>query len=482
MCGRDRESAPVFSLAASQRPCQWARFLTGAVWLLASAVSQAQVPASTTTQAPPDWVTVAPRKEIRPSFVFEPRGGPGCRGALIISANDRPGLQGCWAKRFRVTGGEWFQFRVLRKTSNVDSARRQAHVEVHWQDELGQPVVRPETPDKKRFGMDTFPNPVPKYAIEARPEFPRDGQTDQHGWTEVAGVYCAPPTATWGRVELHLRWATEAVVQWSEASLTPTAAPNRKARLASIYLEGPRAATALDACRLYAPYIEEASSKGADLVCLTETLTSHFTGLSHLQVAETIPGSSTEYLGGLSKKYNLYIVAGLVERDGTLLYNTAALIGPGGDLVGKYRKVCLTSEEGNKKGIFPGDALPVFETRFGKVGLMICWDLQFPEIARTLSNKGAEVIVMPIAGGNPVLASARAIENQIYLVTCTRPGRKNWLQSGIFDYDGKMLAIAEKSRPLAVAEVDLAGPNYWAHLGDLKSKIPRQRPPDRTGE
>ena len=81
------------------------------------------------------------------------------------------------------------------------------------------------------------------------------------------------------------------------------------------------------------------------------------------------------------------------------------LIGPDGKLVGKYRKVCLPRGE-VEGGIAPGSDYPVFATRFGKVGMMVCYDGFFPEVARELTNRGAEVIAWPVWGCNPLLARA----------------------------------------------------------------------------
>ena len=169
---------------------------------------------------------------------------------------------------------------------------------------------------------------------------------------------------------------------------------------------------------MYEPLIAEAARQKADLVVLGETLTYVGLGKKYAEVAEPIPGPSTEYFGKLAKKHNLYIVPGLVERDGHLVYNVAVLIGPDGKIVGKYRKVCLPRGE-IEGGIAPGSEYPVFETRFGKVGMMVCYDGFFPEVARELSNRGAEVIAWPVWGCNPLLARARACENHVYLVSST---------------------------------------------------------------
>ena len=90
---------------------------------------------------------------------------------------------------------------------------------------------------------------------------------------------------------------------------------------------------------------------------LGETLTYVGLGKKYHEVAEPIPGPSTEYFGRLAKQHNLYIVAGLLERDGHLVYNVAVLIGPDGKVVGKYRKVCLPRGE-IEGGIAPGSRLP----------------------------------------------------------------------------------------------------------------------------
>src|SRR5262249_16425265 len=103
------------------------------------------------------------------------------------------------------------------------------------------------------------------------------------------------------------------------------------------------------------------------------------------------PGPTTEYFGSLAQKHALHIVLSLYEREDDAVYNTAVLLGPEGDLIGKYRKVCLPHLE-IEWGVTPGKEYPVFETKLGKIGMMICYDGFFPEVARELTNRGAEII------------------------------------------------------------------------------------------
>lgn len=169
-------------------------------------------------------------------------------------------------------------------------------------------------------------------------------------------------------------------------------------------------------------------------------------------------------------------MAGLVERDAHLLYNVAVLIGPDAKVVGKYRKVCLPRGE-HDTGVQPGKEFPIFQTRFGKVGMMVCYDGFFPEPARELTKNGAEVIAFPVAGCNPLLAKARACENHVYLVSSTyTPVESNWMVSAVFGHDGAILTQATEWGTVAVAEVDLDEPLLWPSMGDFRGEMHRARP------
>jgi len=224
----------------------------------------------------------------------------------------------------------------------------------------------------------------------------------------------------------------------------------------------------------FSKLIAIAAEQKADIVCLPEAITLVGTTDNYVSASEPVPGPTTEFLGDIARKHHLYIVAGILERKDDIVYNTAVLIDRNGNLAGKYRKVSLPQEEIDG-GITPGNSFPVFETDFGKIGLMICWDVTFPESARALAQKGAEIIFLPIAGGDVTLTRARAIENQVYLVSSTYD-----MITAVFDHRGNVMKQATEKNPVIVTNVDLNKQTLWPWIGDLKSRISREMPPQES--
>lgn len=240
-------------------------------------------------------------------------------------------------------------------------------------------------------------------------------------------------------------------------------------------VDGEKEATVRKALAL----VEQAGRQGARLVILPEVWTGlgFSTETLYKEIAEPIPGPVTDRLGELAQRYGMYIAGSFYERapDG-LYYNTAPLIGPGGQVEGIYRKTHLFDgprrpdikmgmQESAK--LAAGNELPVFDTAFGKLGLTICSDLRFPEIYRTLTLKGARIIACISAFLNPrldhweILLRARAVENLVYMIGSGQYDREPKTGIGfvgrsmVVDPWGVILATASDRETCLVAPIDL---------------------------
>jgi predicted amidohydrolase len=231
-----------------------------------------------------------------------------------------------------------------------------------------------------------------------------------------------------------------------------------------------------------AKVLDEAGREKPDVVLLTEFFPEHGVKGTVHDRSEPIPGPVTDALARKAREYRTYIIAGMLELDGSKTYDTAVLIDRQGRVAGKYRKTHLPLAE-VEDGETPGSDYPVFDTDFGRIGILICWDFVFPETFRVLRLEGAEIVFLPIAGDPgaghfDTITRARALDNGVYLVASVSHGAP----SRIVNPDGEVMA--ETADGLAAAELDLRRESrlWWLSVGpadgELKSLVIQERRPD----
>lgn len=387
---------------------------------------------------------IAPRSSTDSSVLFS--GRP----TLSFSGSGNPSANGCWTRTVTVEPETHYRFRSHFRSQNVDDLSRSVLAHLRWLDAKGDVITPVEYPATLR------------------------GENPQ-GWRRIEQTYLSPKGAVRARMELVYRWDGDGRVWFEPASFEKTGAPEpRPVRMATVKYRPPTGSTVEKNLEGFGQYIGKAAALKADIVCLPEGITQVGTGKSYAECAEPVPGPTTEFLGKLARTHRMYIVAGITEREKDTIYNTAVLLDRSGKLAGTYRKVCLPREEIDG-GVTPGEEFRAFDTDFGRIGIMICWDVAFPEPARQLMLEGAEVIFLPIWGGNTTLARARAIENQVYLVSSSYD-----METGIFGLEGELMAEASEQQPVVTVEVDLGKKKDWWWLGDFRNRIPREFPPKRS--
>ncbi|MEI7769540.1 MAG: carbon-nitrogen hydrolase [Chloroflexales bacterium] len=251
--------------------------------------------------------------------------------------------------------------------------------------------------------------------------------------------------------------------------------------------------------------VRAAASQGAQIICLPELFRSRYFCQSEEHVnfalAEPVPGPSTEVFCALARELGVVIVASLFEKRAEGLYhNTAAVIDADGSYLGKYRKMHIPDDPlfYEKFYFTPGDlGFKVFPTRFGRVGVLICWDQWYPEAARLTALRGADLLFYPTAiGWHPAekaeygvaqhqswetIQRSHGVANGCYVVSVNRTGHEGdpaggiefWGQSFLSDPSGTILAKAPVAEPATlVTPVDLARLDvqrtHWPFLRDRR--------------
>ena len=247
--------------------------------------------------------------------------------------------------------------------------------------------------------------------------------------------------------------------------------------------------------------IRALAEKGAQLIVLQELHNTLYfcqtEDVSNFDLAETIPGPSTEFFGALAKQLNVVIVISLFEKRAVGLYhNTAVVLEKDGSIAGTYRKMHIPDDPAYYEKFYftPGDlGFQPIQTSVGTLGVMVCWDQWYPEAARLMALAGAEVLIYPTAIGYSdeddeaeqqrqreawtTVQRGHAVANGLPVVAVNRVGREDsinfWGSSFVAGPQGEMLYRAsEKEEERVIVEVDLAHSEnvrrWWPFLRDRR--------------
>ena len=255
----------------------------------------------------------------------------------------------------------------------------------------------------------------------------------------------------------------------------PHAIGSRIVRCALIQTGGMMSPT--DIIQRQVALVKEAAKKGAQVICLQELATGpYFCQVEQREwfnLAEPVPsGDSTQLMMSLAKELEVVIVLPLYENDRGDFYNTAVIIDADGTYVGKYRKIHIPQADNfyEKYYFKPGNTgYPVFQTKFGRIGVYICYDRRFPEGARALGINGAEIVFIPSATSGTSIRTwhveqrAHAIANRYFVGTLNRVGKEDsgpnefYGQSYFCDPDGVVLAQGSaESEDIVLADLDFS--------------------------
>jgi len=247
--------------------------------------------------------------------------------------------------------------------------------------------------------------------------------------------------------------------------------------------------------------IAVAARQGAKLVCLQELFRSLYfcqkEDYECFDLAETIPGPTTRLLSQAAKKDKITLVSSLFEkRTGGLYHNTAVVFGPDGKILGTYRKMHIPDDPGFSEKFYfaPGDTgFQPIDTPVGRLGVLVCWDQWYPEAARLMALRGAEILVYPTAiglarsekrelhrvqlGAWQTIQRSHAIANGVYVLSINRIGREDhldfWGTSFVSDPFGRVMAQASSDKAeivRATLDLDQIGitRQHWPFLRDRR--------------
>ena len=387
---------------------------------------------------PEKWTITGPIVTMQPSVTIDSKVKFGDLYSLKMESSN-PNVHGKAVQTVDIKGGQTYQFSARFRAMNINSIDKSVLIRVKWFRE------------KEQLGYNYV------YHIS----------DDKDGWLLASDKIKAVEGATTAEISLVFRWSI-GTLWWDNIIMEACdEVPPRNIKVGTMYFRPP-GPTVEKNIAMMSEMLDKAGRAGSDIVCLPEGWPTCDTGLGMQKVeANTLEGSASVMMSKKAKEYGMYIVSGLYSWKGDTLKNVAVLYDREGRMQGIYEKVQLPDSE-TEQGAVPGTTFPVFTTDFGKIGILICWDIAFPEISRSLALNGAEMLLCPIWGDVrgtteawKVTARSRAIDNGVYLITNIFDGH-----SVIVNPAGDILQESGIQGTLLTETIDLNFSPSWYWIGN----------------
>lgn len=316
---------------------------------------------------------------------------------------------------------------------------------------------------------------------------------EENGWT-VAELVLRPAAGSRAlpSLELFAGWIPAGSVRWGGVRMTELAryeAPRRPVAVAVIDSRPPRTGDLLANADFYAAEIARARAvRPLDVVVLPEHFnTTQVAGDSEV----TLDSEYLRRLGAAARAQRVNVLGSVILREGDLLHNTALLIDRQGRVAGKYHKTHLATPEALFTPLTRGEALEPIDTDFGRIGVLVCWDYHFPEAVRTLIQKGAEMLFVPLAGDGRLIedgismgieysGKAIVLDNRVPIVFAVTYGSTR-NPSMIIDSLARVVAKSSDARHIISGEVDLAAQVIQWTGSDFRALYRADRRPELYG-
>jgi len=385
---------------------------------------------------PDGWTIVAPNEALRPKFSAEKNSNGS--GALAVQGNGRKECFGYARHPLHLTGGKTYCLQVRFRFEGFEDVNRHLVHAIHSvpQSQFNEGVFEYRREGNSVIGERSFAGPAKDIDAEMRLYY-RFSPAGKVVWQSVTLEECEPLAVRPVKIAVSSGWGD--LEHWSK-------------------------------------FLDAAGQRGADIVLLPEFCNVCKADSDKPAKPESLDGPTATFMAAKAKQWKMYVAGTFARRDGDLVYNSAPLFDRQGKLVGVYDKNLLFDPE-LEHGTTPGVGYPVFKTDFGKVAIMTCYDSWFPEPARLLGYKGAELVLLPNAGYYRELMPARAADNGVAVAVSSLN-----CPAGIWDSGGNQAGRAEAEEThfaprdaikgfeklddlgMVLATIDLSkrpSPHYW---------------------